>query len=461
MDILQWIDDHKEEMLEDLKTLIEIDSVEGTPQEGAPFGTGPRDALLAFLAIGDRDGFTTDNVDNYAGEIEMGEGEETIGILAHVDVVPAGSGWETNPFELVRDGEYLQGRGTQDDKGPGIAAYYAMRALKECNVPIKRKLRMILGTNEETNWGGINYYKEKREMPDFGFTPDAHFPVIFGEKGITTGKLRIPFDWKSSKVLSVKGGNAPNMVADGCTLELEKGILEMEALDALRKEGIDVTVEQDHVILFAKGKSAHGSTPEAGVNAISIMMEQIAKYLGEDPFASFVDFYNEKIGFFMHGEGLGVDYEDPISGKLNFNVGMIQTTDEGITLVLNMRFPLEGVDAEMIKKQIEKSSQDVGGEFIIQGGETPLFIDPESTLVRLLMEAYQEQTKDYDAKPITIGGGTYAKAMKNCVGYGAMFQHTEDRMHQKNERIPLSELMDAAKIYALALKKLATEEKVI
>lgn len=460
-EVLKWIDDHKEEMISDLEKLININSVEGEALPDAPFGQGPKDALLKFLEFGERDGFSTENLQNYAGDIEFGKGEESIGIIAHVDVVPAGSGWDSDPFKMENDGVYLTGRGTQDDKGPGIAAYYAMRAIKETGVPIKRIIRLILGTNEETHWGGINYYVEHKKMPTMGFTPDAEFPVIFGEKGIVTGTLSLSFDLKDSAVKTFKAGNAPNMVPDYAEIVLDKSKVNSDALSNL-VDGLELKENGTDVVISANGKSAHGSTPEAGKNAISILLKGIeGVFMAGDEFIKFVEFYNAKLGFTFHGEGLGVDFEDEKSGKLNFNIGMIEKFEDKINIVLNMRFPLTGVTKEDIKAQIEKSTVDFNGTFEQTGGEDPLYIDPESKLIKILMSAYQNQSGDMESKPMVIGGGTYAKAMDNCVAFGSMFKDDEDRMHQKNERIKIDRLMDAAKIYAEALYTLATEEKVL
>lgn len=462
MKFLEWIDEHKDEMIKDLGDLIAIDSVEGEPTDDAPFGVGPKEALNAFLEIGKRDGFRIDNLQNYAGDIEFGEGDETVGVLAHVDVVPAGGNWDTDPFEMVNDGVYLQGRGTQDDKGPAIAAYYAMRALKETDEKLIRKIRLILGTNEETHWGGINYYVKNKAMPDFGFTPDAEFPVIFGEKGIITGTLKLNYDFKDTIVEDVKGGNAPNMVPDSCELVTAAENVTDELKSIATLPDFSTEEKDGKFIITAKGKSAHGSTPQAGVNAISKLMEKIVQVLPEnDSFIKFAEFYNDKLGFHMHGEGLGIDFEDALSGKLNFNIGMIARKDDKLEIILNMRHPLEGVTKQEIIDKINAGCKEFDGEFVMTGGEEPLFIDPESKLVKILMDAYQKETGDTEAKPMTIGGGTYAKAMKNCVAYGAMFLDDEDRMHQKNERIRIDRLIQSAKIYAIALKNLASEEKVL
>ena len=462
MDFLKYIDEHKDEMIKDLADLIAIDSVEDKPSMDAPFGKGPRDALLKFLEIGKRDGFEVDNVNNYAGDITFGDGEEIVGVLAHVDVVPAGGDWDTNPFELVNDGEFLQGRGTQDDKGPAIAAYYAMKALKDLNIPLKRKIRLILGTNEESGWGGINYYKQHKKMPDFGFTPDAEFPAIFAEKGITIGTLFIPMNFEKSCVKAIKGGNAANMVPDYCYIVVDRDVLSKEKMDLLKNRNLEIEEDSRGILIRAKGKSAHGSTPEKGVNAISVLFENIEDIIPEyDVFYNFMKTYNSKFSHFVHGEGLGIDFKDDVSGLLNFNIGMINTVTFGIEFVLNMRYPLMDCSSEKIKLQLETALSDFNAEFKIISDTKPLYIDPKSQLITVMMDAYREYTNDYDAEAMVIGGGTYAKAMDNCVAFGAMFLDDDDRMHQKNERIRIDRLIDAAKIYLLALYKLATQDKII
>lgn len=459
--IFAWIDEHKDEMIEDLGTLVRINSVEAAPKDDAPFGKGARDALLKFLEIGERDGFRTDNLQNYAGDIEFGQGEETVGIIAHVDVVPAGSGWDTDPFKMENDGVYLTGRGTQDDKGPAIAAYYAMRAIKELGLPIKRGIRLILGTNEETNWGGINYYVKNKKMPDMGFTPDAEFPVIFGEKGISTGTLSLKLDLSNSAVLEFKAGNAPNMVPDYAEIILNASKINKDALNNMSN---DCKFEElgDKIKVSSEGKSAHGSTPQIGINAISNLLAGLKDVIkADDEFAKFVKFYNDKMAFKYYGEEMGVGFSDEISGKLNFNIGMIEKFADRVDVVINMRFPLTGVTNEDIKTGLESTSKEFNGVYTQTGGESPLYIDPESKLVKILMQAYRNQTNDNESDPMVIGGGTYAKAMDNCVAFGALFKEDEDRMHQKNERIKIDSLVASAKIYAEALLTIATEEKVL
>ncbi|TVP89408.1 Sapep family Mn(2+)-dependent dipeptidase, partial [Alkalibacterium sp.] len=206
----------QEAFFEDLFDLLRIDSVRDDDKatEEAPVGPGPKEALEAFLALGDRDGFTTKNVDNWAGHIEFGDGDETLGVLAHVDVVPTGTGWDTDPFEpVIKDGR-LYARGSSDDKGPGMAAYYAIKMIKDLNLPVSKKVRFIIGTDEESEWKGIKHYLETEPEPDFGFSPDATFPIINGEKGNSTVYIETKADGSGAthELVQFESGLRPNMV---------------------------------------------------------------------------------------------------------------------------------------------------------------------------------------------------------------------------------------------------------
>ncbi|MBR6614953.1 MAG: M20/M25/M40 family metallo-hydrolase, partial [Lachnospiraceae bacterium] len=148
--IEQYIDAHKEEMLADIIELCKIDSAKGPYEEGKPFGEGPFQALAKGLEIGEKHGFAITNYDNYVGTIDLNDKEKQLDILAHLDIVPGGEGWTvTTPFEpVIKDGK-IYGRGTSDDKGPAMTALYAMKAIKELGIPVKKNVRLILGTDEE------------------------------------------------------------------------------------------------------------------------------------------------------------------------------------------------------------------------------------------------------------------------------------------------------------------------
>ena len=466
MKFLKLIEDYKQDIIRSTQEIISIKSVEDIPLKGMPFGEGPYQALDYILTLGQSMGFEVKNFDGYAGHIDFGQGEEIVGVLVHVDVVPEGDDWIYPPYGGELHDEKIYGRGAIDDKGPAIAALYAMKALKESGIELNRKTRLIIGTNEESGWGCMDYYFKNEKVPDMAFTPDADFPVIHGEKGIIVFDLI--FKLSNSKncdiiIKDIKGGNAPNMVAD-----YAEAILKVKNFDQINKSlmiyskhkqfPITITSIGDDIRVVAKGISAHGSTPEKGENAITHLMDFLGfLFNGECSICRFIDLYNEKIANKHHGEGVGCGLEDEISGKLNFNVGMIKIEDGKIKLTINVRYPIKST-AKEVYDGIRENLKDTTIELVEDSSDMkPLFVPVDDFLVKKLMDVYSEQTGDFDCMPITIGGGTYARVMKNAVAFGPMFPGQEDVAHQKDEYISIDHLMKITKIYAKALYVLTKE----
>ncbi|HHV25839.1 dipeptidase PepV [Anaerosalibacter bizertensis] len=464
MDFIELVESYKDDIVKSTQEIVRIKSVEGEGKPGMPFGEGPYNALKYALDIAEDMGFKTKNLDGYAGHADFGEGDETIGILVHLDVVPEGDGWTYPPYSgEIHDGKIF-GRGTLDDKGPAIASLYAMKALKEANVSLNKKIRIIFGTNEETGWGCMKYYFEHEKAPDMAFTPDADFPVIHGEKGIIAFDLVKKIENNSCgdiSIKSIKGGNAVNMVPDYC-----EAILEVKDMDYIEnklknfkeKNDYDISIEEKDGIVkvIAKGSSAHGSTPEKGENAITYLMLFLGEILDCNcDICDFIKIYNEKIALKHNGEGIGCGFEDEVSGKLNFNPGVIKTEDGKITLSINIRYPIKS-SSEEVYNGIRKELEGTGIELIEDDDEMkPIYVPKNDPLVEKLMKVYKEETGDLDSEPITIGGGTYARAMDNAVAFGPVFPGQEEVAHQKDEYISIEHLMKMAKIYAKALYELA------
>lgn len=464
LDFLNLIETYEDEIIRSTQELIEIKSVEGIPIEGMPFGEGPYKALKYVINLANDMGFKVKEFDGYAAHGDLGEGEESVGILVHLDVVPEGDGWDYDPYGgEIHDGR-IYGRGAIDDKGPAIAALYAMKALKEAGVELEKKIRIIFGTNEETGWGCMKHYFHVEEPPTMAFTPDADFPAIYGEKGIIIFDLEMDIDTKGSedlKLIDIKGGSAPNMVPDYCEVKVEVGNpQEFKNIynDFMDRNDypIDMSWEDNIMTISAKGISSHGSTPEKGKNAISYLM----KFLGEifdtgTCFGEFVEMYNERIGFFHHGEKIGCGFKDDISGKLNFNPGIIEIKDGKIRLTVNVRYPIHS-SASQVYDGIRDNLKETNIRLIEgKSDQRPLYISKDNFLVRKLMDVYRSETGDESSEPITIGGGTYARAMDNAVAFGPMFPGQPDVAHQKNEYISIEHLMKITRIYARALYELA------
>lgn len=447
------------EAVESLQRMIRIKSVEGKAKEGMPFGEGPLNALHEMLSIGKELGFRVYNHKNMAGHIEMGpDTDEYIGIVAHLDVVPEGSDWIYPPYGAeIHDG-FMYGRGTVDDKGPAMASLYAMKALKELKVPLKRKVRLILGTNEETGSKGVEAYFQEFPAPFMGFTPDADFPAIFAEYGILTMKFCMPLKEGRMTILELKGGEAHNMVPDRATVLLK--VQDQEETEKLLKS-IDCEVPWDYAFegenlrINVIGVSAHGSTPYIGKNAISYLMKIVSDFDAKE--LSFANVYLNDFAFSDGGEKLGVDFEDEISGHLRMNPGVIKLKDDKVQLVVNVRYPVTFKAADVVAKINENLTKD---GFVMEreySDSAPLYYPQESPLIQKLMKVYQRCTGDHNAKPIAVGGGTYARETKNIVAFGPSFPGDEEVIHQKNERISLSHYQRLIEIYTDAIGVLAKE----
>lgn len=465
--INQLIADYREDIIKNTQEIVRIPSLEKEGQPGKPFGDEVHAALEYALSLAREMGFTVKNLDGYAGYAEIGAGDETIGILGHLDVVPEGDGWTYPPYGAeIHDGKIF-GRGTIDDKGPTIAALYAMKALKESHLPIKKKIRMIFGTNEETGMKDMEYYLSKEKNPDMGFTPDADFPVIYGEKGIQIFSLQQKFSNPSShvnpiRVKSITGGTRPNVVPEQCVAVLEvkedyKSELKKQLADFRNKNSHPILMEEagNQTILTSEGVSTHGSTPEKGHNAISQLLVFLSELEGcQHDIFNFIKVYANKIGMEYNGESIGCGFQDDISGKLIFNVGVIRVDENRADIKVNIRYPIT-CNGKDVLDGIRRSLEGTAIELLLDEDSKPLYVPKDHMLIQGLMKIYKEETNDFQAEPITIGGGTYARAMENIVAFGPLFPGDEETAHQKDEYISIENLMRITRIYGKALYELA------
>ncbi|MDI6452057.1 dipeptidase PepV [Peloplasma aerotolerans] len=446
----------KDELIEDLTKLIQINSELTTydpKRKDAPFGEGIKEALDLMLEIGKKDGFETVNLEGYAGHIEYGNQKEYVGMVGHLDVVPAGNDWTFDPYGAeIHDGK-MYGRGTEDDKGPTIAAYYALKILKELNLPLSKRIKLILGTDEETGWRGVRrYFSVYPEAPVSGFIPDADFPLIYAEKGIS--RILIKGKLKNKDIVSIQGGFRDNMVPDYASAEL-KSSKDYQSLfnQFLIKKGYDgsVAIKDGNVSIKVIGKSAHGSTPEFGENAIDRLFEFFIENKIDDQLVQLVD---KLLIHDVRGEKLGVQYHDEEMGHLTNNFGVISTDQDHYELKLNLRYP-NGVVFDEVVETIKQKVAPFEANVSVDGHQKLLYNDPNSDLVKTLMNVYKKHTNDQQAKPITIGGGTFARALPNSVAFGPHFLDKPTFIHQKNEFIDINDLLLATIIYTEALYELA------
>lgn len=442
----EYIEKNIDLILEDLSKLVSFKSVYNTDEK--PFGSENKKALDFMLQKLDQLGFETENLDYYAGYGEIGQGEKLIGILGHLDVVPEGEGWLSDPYKMeIREGKCF-GRGTTDDKGGVIAGLYALNYLKSINYPFKKRVRLIMGCNEESGFKCLEHYVAKKGHIDAGFTPDGHWPGIYGEKGIFRADLK----YCGSKIIDIKGGQAVNAVCAKVEIKVNKEDLNLEKFkEVLTRNNIKFEIKEEDSLLkvVVYGASAHASTPDLGKNAISYLMN--ALYLA-DFNDEFVDFYHQTIGLSVHGENAGIDFKDDFT-DLSFNVGMISKNEDEISFTIDIRFPITLKSEVITNKMFEVFNY---GNFILDLKQTeePLYYDTNLDFIKAMHQAYQSVTGDYTSPMIAIGGGTYAKGIKNCIAFGPEFHGVDYHIHDANEMIPIEELKKNILIYIEAIKNL-------
>lgn len=460
------IDENWDEMITTLQELLSIRSVVEESDGEFPFGAGVQEAFAYMLNKSAEAEFHTVNIDNYGGHADMkGTGDGIMGIVGHLDVVPEGSGWEDAPYSGTMKDNKIYGRGTMDDKGPVIAAFYAMKAIQDAGIQLKNTVRLIFGLDEETQWEGMRQYLSKVAPPDFGFTPDGDFPAIHGEKGILVfqiaKKIKAAAD-QGLELRSLKGGQAPNMVADYARAVVRNSSTnhydEIKELAAKYRKEKDVRLNCKGIgkslEISAQGISSHGAKPEQGVNAISIIMD----FLGQLPFVNedakdFIDFYNHHIGFELDGQSLGCGFSDEASGKLILNVGMIEMDTKAASVTINVRYPVTVKFTEVYEGMASILNRYNLG--VVKGKQQdPIYLPADHPMITTLMEIYRKHSGDQDSQPLVIGGGTYARAMKNVIAFGARFPGEPELGHQKNECLSLESLKKMTQIYGEAIYRL-------
>lgn len=449
MDTKTLVNSYKDELVSKLAKLVSVNSEMGPAEEDAPFGKGPKQALLTALQMLQDDGFKTVNLDNYAGYAEMGEGEELIGIIGHLDVVPAAKedGWDTDPYTQVEKDGILYGRGVSDDKGAVVASMIAMKVIRDLGIPLNKRIRLIMGTNEESGSKCLEYYVEKEGDVTYGFTPDGDFPGVYGEKGMIHATYRS----HNTNILALDGGTVSNVVCGKCTIKIAKNSYSSKMLkDYFNQKDLEYEIEceEDADKITVVGVAAHASMPELGVNAISELMMGLHQAGYQD---DFVEFYCDRFGLYTDGTGFGAKCSDEY-GALTANNGVIHMKDGVIEGTIDMRFPVT-MTSKQVKRQMEEYGhlQEEGGEINIISCREPLFYSPDSTLVSSLLKAYRDVTGDTESEPMTIGGGTYAKEIGNTIAFGCAFPGKDYRIHNTNEWVPIDELLLQAEIYVQAI----------
>ena len=456
----KYIDEMKDKIISSTCEIINIPSVLTNDSKEIPFGKDTLKALEYVLNLGKSFGFKTKNIDNMCGYIEFGEGDKLLGIIGHLDVVPAEDDWTYSPFNCTINNGNIYGRGAIDDKGPVIAALYAMKAVAD-NYKLDKRVRLILGLNEENEWKCIERYKETEELPDVSFSPDANFPCIYAEKTIESIYLKQKY--KKNPIIYIENistnNNAINVVPKYCSVTLKSDNTKITDIiknvsNIINKYNYNINIEEidkSTINLISLGISAHAAHPELGTNALSkllIVLNDLFN-LYNIPLDT-LNYFVKYIGDDFTGKHLDINFEDE-SGILTLNTAQFILENNTLSLGFNLRIPVT-VDYNIIEKQFKKYCNN-SLEVEIARIQNPLYINKNNPLVQKLCNIFNEYNNS-NLEPIAIGGGTYARAFNNCISFGPQMPGNKDMCHQTDEYISIENLMFCTKVYAKAILEL-------
>ena len=438
---------YQEEMMKSLKEFIAIDSVydEKTVSKENPFGQGVTNALKYIENLARKDGFIVKNYDNMVVEILTNELEPNVTIMAHADVVPTGTGWPQDPFELTEKGDFLYARGVADDKGPLLSAYYGLKALRDNNLLGNYQVRFLVGGNEERGSACMEHYFHtlKKKQPTYGFSPDSAYPLTYAEKGI--GGFVVRKTINLPQVISMKGGVASNSVIEKCEVKMKE---DLDFIAYLNNNDVDFSylVKENEMVLTFNGLAAHGSVPWMGKNAAMNAVKYIGEYYKNADLQLLYILYSP-----LRGEGVNAAAHSEDMGDNSLNVGLFSLENGKLEMVVNFRH-VETVTSEQIMKNIVEASKPFEIENL--GFSSVLYYPKDHPLIKTLLRVYQEETGDLETQIIASGGGTYAKEADNIVAFGMEYPGHDPKMHGVNENTKKSYLFESMGIFAHAIIEL-------
>ncbi len=449
-----WIDEHQSELVCALQELVRYPSVSESSkaEKGAPFGASVKEALDFALSLCTSFGFDSTDLDGYIGYADWGEGQETLGVLTHLDVVPEGEGWTKPPFGAVLEDGRIYGRGTLDDKGPAIAAIFALAAIKACGIPLTRRVRLMMGCDEECGMGCMQHYIKNRPLPDIAFSPDADYPLVNSEKGI----FHCCYTKSFPSRITLNAGTVVNAVPGKATAFVPLShavvapIVERFSAEHAFPAVLDETRGGLSITLF--GKDAHASMPEEGKNALLGLLALLSRLPLPEEDAENVTALHNALGFDLHGETVGLDCEDA-SGRLTMNPGLMRWDENGYRLDLDIRYPIS-MDSALIPQKLDAALSGTRGETAFKAGH---YVSEDSELVKKLLAVYEARSGAY-LPPKKIGGGTYARCIENAVAFGPEIPGGDNRIHMADEFMSVSDLVYHTKMIADAILALASEQ---
>lgn len=453
----EYIDDVFDRLVSDAQELIAIESTldEATAGTNAPFGRGIRDALEHFLTKAEDMGFYTKNLEGYAGYAQMGDSGDLVAVLAHLDVVPAIGKWIVPPYSAQIIGNKLYGRGSVDDKGPAIACLYAMQAIRKCGLPFTKRLRLILGTDEETLARGIHYYLEQDEVPAYGFSPDAEFPIIHAEKGTLRFQYHLPA--ADNDILSINAGTRLNVVPDrACTAlhNITAQQIEKCACSLSLKSEVRAYSNNGNTTAEVLGTASHACYPAEGVNAIQDLL-LLLRALYPHPDSDLKKALHSLAGILKtetDGYTAGLACSDTVSGSLTLNTAIMEVDKAGGICKFDIRYPVTH-NGDLLIRQLTSIGRELDIRYETIQHKPPLYVQKDAPFIKELQKAYEEYTGE-QANCISIGGGTYCRYISNTVSFGPVFPGQKELAHQTDEYISLEDLKSISKIYAQAIYNL-------
>lgn len=451
-----WLRAHEQELLEDTIKMLQIPSIEGTPEPNAPYGKENRIALDFALALSEKFGMKTTDLEGHIGYADFGSGDRLVVSLGHLDVVPVGPGWKHAPFGAEIEDGYIYARGTTDDKGPTMASLYAMRAIKECCPEIGARMRQVFGCNEESGFGCVARYTQTEEPPTFGVAPDSGWPLYHCEKGIANLEVTVPLCTGEMELVSVEGGQRPNIVIYSCAAKVRvqaavRAQVEEKLADSWDRN-VTFSWDGDELGVYATGKACHGSQPFLGDSAAI----RIFRFLNEISPLSTARYYEELLELtHIGGAGLGIAGADEVSKDLTCNLGIVKIEDGQLYMLFNIRYPAtwKGEHLEQMC-HAHLDTLESGFQLKVVRDSPALYFPLDHPLVKTIIDIYAEETGEVK-KPGVTGGGTYARAIPNTVSIGTCWDG-DGKAHETDERYKVEHLFKASRIYAHILYRLAT-----
>ena len=449
----------KDNIISSTQKLIQIKSLQEKALPGKPFGEGMNDALTFVLDTAKEMGFKVKMLDGYCGYAEYGEGDLYIGIFTHVDICAEGDMWAIPPFEGRIIDDKIYGRGAMDNKGPLMASLYALKVVKDTGKKLNKKIRLIVGTDEERYYEDMKHYLKLEKPPIAGFTLDGHFPVVYAEKGLAMMEYRGKFLQTShEKIAYIKGGTCENTVPGHCEVLLitdrkDEIVRELSNFARENRHNMSAKITDDGVKLESYGMETHSMALEMGINAISPMVAFLNKiHFGKGEAKKLISFLNNYLGFDIYGEKLGVNCEDSFSGKFTVNFGILNYDGENAAVRLDIRYPVmcNFEESAEILKEVFSSN---GFEEYERSYWDPVYFPEGHFLIESLLKSYRHVTKDKTG-PIVSGSGSYSKVIPNVAAFGSIFPGGNQAWHRVNEYIEIDSLLKMAEIYAEAIYEL-------